>query len=149
MSDSVYYQRHVEREILSALLDGELSAEERRFVHEHLRECEPCRETAEEFGAIKGLVGDLPRLVAPAAFVSRALEPEARRPAGGVASRVLRGRRRWIVGAVAAAAAAVTVSGLFAPEPATEPPVDVFVARHVSVHDQGAGGDVLFAVNGR
>jgi anti-sigma-K factor RskA len=76
-------------------------------------------------------------LVAPEAFVSRALRPSRR-------------RWRWIVGGVAAAAAAITIAGLFAPQPAAEPPVDVFVARHVSVNDgASAGGDVLFAVNGR
>jgi anti-sigma factor RsiW len=137
MSD-YYYQHHVEREILSALLDGELDSEQRRYVHEHLRECDACREAAEEFGAIKGMVTELPRLVAPEAFVSGALAPAR-------TSRV-----RWVVGAIVAAAIAITLGGLFAPEPASEPPVDVFVARHVSVHDgANAGGDVLFAVNPR
>lgn len=148
MSD-YYYQHHVEREILSALLDGELDAEQRRYVHEHLRDCDACREAAEEFGAIKGMVTELPRLVAPEAFVSRAMTPSRSR-ARRLAASALRGRRRWIVGGLAAAAAAITIGGLFAPQPANEPPVDVFVARHVSVHDGSeAGGDVLIAVNGR
>ena len=70
-----FYMRHVEREILSALVDGELTVEERRFVHEHLQQCDPCREAAEEFAHIHGLVGELPQLVAPESFVSDALRP--------------------------------------------------------------------------
>lgn len=149
MSD-YYYRRHVEREILSALLDGELDAEERRYVHEHLRECQGCREAAEEFGAVKGMIVELPRLVAPEAFVSRALTPRRTSRRRALVSAAMRGRRRWIVGGIAAAATAVTIGGLFVPEPAAEPPVDVFVARHVSVNDAvDAGGQVLFAVQGQ
>jgi anti-sigma factor RsiW len=149
MSDS-FYQRHVEREILSALLDGELDADERRFVYEHLRECEACREASEEFDAIKGLVEELPRLVAPSSFVNRALEPKSRASARSLAQVFVRGRRKWIFVCAAAGATVITIAGLFVPESASKPPVDAFVARHVSVHDgTNAGGQVLFAVNGR
>lgn len=149
MSD-YYYRRHVEREILSALLDGELDAEQRRYVYEHLRECQACREAAEEFGAIKGMISELPRLVAPEGFVSRALAPTRTSRRRAVASAAIRGRRRWIVGGAAGAAIAITLAGLFVPEPATEPPTDVLVARHVSVNDgMDAVGQVLFAVQGQ
>jgi anti-sigma factor RsiW len=145
-----FYMRHVEREILSALIDGELDAAERRFVHEHLQQCADCREAAEEFTTVHGLVGELPRLVAPEAFVSKALRPKARSRTKAVASTALAGRRRWVAAGVAAAAAAVTLAGLFTPPPASEPPVNEFVDRHVSVHTASdAAGQVLFAVNGR
>lgn len=142
-----YYQRHVEREILSALLDGELPASERRYVHDHLQDCSACREAAEELGQIQGMIGGLPRLVAPEAFVSGALEPLS--GVRVVADRAVRGRTRWVLVGAVASALAVTLSGLFAPPRAAEPPVDTFVARHVSMHDGTAsGGQVLFGVTG-
>ena len=142
--------RHVEREILSALVDGELTPEERRFVHEHLQQCDGCREAADEFMHIHGLVGDLPRLVAPESFVSQALRPPQRSRVVSVTTWPARGRRRWALAGAAAAGIAVTLAGLAAPPPADEPPVDRFIARHVSVHaGVEAGGQVLFAVNGR
>lgn len=148
MSD-FYYGRHVEREILSALLDGELDADHRRYVHEHLQACDACREVAEEFGAIKGAVSELPRLVAPEAFVSRALQPRARRLPRRAVAAVVRGRRRYVVAGIAAVAVGVTLAGLVVDEPAAQPPTDVLVARHISVHDgMDAVGQVLFAVRG-
>jgi predicted anti-sigma-YlaC factor YlaD len=144
-----YYQRHVEREILSALLDGELGSAERKFVHDHLQECEACREAAVEFGAVKGIVGDLPRLVAPESFVSRALARRRSR-ARSAASAAVRGRRRWVVAGVLATAVGVTLAGLVAPRPSSQPPIDVYVARHISVSDGiDDGGQVLFAVHPR
>ena len=145
-----FYMRHVEREILSALVDGELTVDERRFVHEHLQQCDPCREAAEEFAHIHGLVGELPRLVAPESFVSDALRPRHVSRVVSVTTWPARGRRRWAFVGAAAAGIAITLAGLAAPPPAAEPPVDRFIARHVSVHaGVEAGGQVLFAVNGR
>ena len=144
-----YYQRHVEREILSALLDGELDASERKFVHEHLQECDACREAAVEFGAVKGVMGNLPRLVAPESFVSGALE-RRRTPARDAAAAVVSGKRRWVIGGAAAAAVAITLAGLVTPRPSSPPPIDMYVARHISVSDGvDDGGQVLFAVHGR
>lgn len=147
MSDYPYYQRHVEREILSALLDGELDAGERKFVHDHLAECDACREAAVEFGAVKGIVGDLPRLIAPEAFVSGAFD---RTRSSRVAATVLHGRTKWVLVAAAAAAIGITLGGLAVPRPATQPPIDVYLARHISVSDGvDDGGQVLFAVHPR
>jgi anti-sigma factor RsiW len=144
-----FYQRHVEREILSALLDGELDQAERKFVHDHLQECDACREAAVEFGAVKGVVGNLPRLVAPESFVTGALDRRQSRTRA-TASAAVRGRRRWVLAGVAAAVVGVTLGGLVAPRPTTQPPIDVYVARHISVSDGvDNGGQVLFAVHGR
>lgn len=144
-----YYQRHVEREILSALLDGELDAAERKFVHDHLQTCDACREAAVEFGAVKGIMGDLPRLVAPESFVSGALAPPLSRTKK-VASAAVRGKRRWVIAGAAVVAAGMTLGGLVAPRPSSQPPIDIYVARHISVSDGvDDGGQVLFAVHGR
>lgn len=140
--------QHVERELLSALIDGELEPEERRFVHEHLQRCDACREASEEFARVHGFVGELPRLVAPEAFVSSALRP-ARRGRLARLAWLLRGRRGVVAACLAVAAAAVTAAGLAVPRPAQEPPVDRLIARHVAVHSgTGVGGQVLFVVNG-
>jgi anti-sigma factor RsiW len=145
-----FYMHHVEREILSALIDGELDADERSFVHEHLQQCAACREALEEFAHIHGMVGDLPTLIAPESFVSDALQPRPRSRTGNVTSWALRGRRRWFVAGVVAAAGAVTLAGLATPQPTATPPVDQFMARHISVHTGAdAGGQVLYAVNNR
>ena len=145
---SFYMRRHVEREILSALIDGELDVEERRYVHEHLQECAACREASEEFGHIHGVVGELPRLVAPAAFVSRVMEPRRSPSVRSIGAALMSGRRRWAIVGSAVAAIAITVAGLVAEPARTEPPVDVFIERHVNVHtDVEAGAQVLISVN--
>ncbi len=146
MTNFFYYGgRHVEREILSALIDGELSPNERRLVHEHLQECADCREAADEFGHIHGMVGDLPRLIAPEAFVSKAL-----RPPKTLSSKMFGGKRKFVAGGLAASALAITVAGFFIPQRAETPPVSVFFERQVSLHSgEESGGQVLFAVNNR
>ena len=145
-----YMGNHVEREILSALIDGELDPDERRFVHEHLQACADCREIADELSHVHGLVGKLPRLVAPVSFVSDVLEPPKVSAPRQVASVALRGRRRWIAVGAAAAALGITLAGLVTPAPAEEPPVDALIERHVSVHsDVETGAQVLLGTRGR
>lgn len=144
-----FYPRHVEREILSALIDGELDAAQRREVHEHLQECTACREAMDEFSHVHGLVGELPRLIAPESFVSVALRPPRASLARTTASSLLAGRRKWAAAGIVGAALAITLGGLATPAPAEQPPVGAFIDRHVSVHSGIENtGHVLFAVNG-
>jgi predicted anti-sigma-YlaC factor YlaD len=147
---SFYMERHVEREILSALIDGELTVDERRLVHEHLQSCDECREIVDEFSHVHGLVGDLPRLVAPESFVTDVLVPP-RVPVHRVAARrALAGKRRWVLAGLAAAAIATTLAGLVVPAPADPVPVGAFVERHVGVHSGvETGAQVVFTVDGR
>lgn len=142
--------RHVEREILSAMIDGELEADQRRAVHEHLQTCAACRETVEEFTQIHGLMGRLPRLVAPESFVSTVLERPSRSVTVRVVSVALSGRRRWVLLGAAATAIGVSLAGLFVSPSAEEPPVNAFIDRHVSTHaGVEPGAQVLFAVTRR
>ena len=144
-----FYPRHVEREILSALIDGELDAAQRREVHDHLQACAPCREAMEEFTQIHGLVGELPRLIAPESFVSVALRPPESSRMRTASTALLSGRRKWVAAGIAAAALGITFGGLATPAPAAQPPVGAFIDRHVSVHSGvETAGHVLFAVNG-
>jgi anti-sigma factor RsiW len=143
-----FYPRHVEREILSALIDGELDAAQRREVHDHLQECAPCREAMDEFSQIHGLVGELPRLIAPESFVSVALRPQDSSRVRTATSALLSGRRKWVAAGAAALALGITFGGLATPAPASQPPVGAFIDRHVSVHSGvETAGHVLFAVN--
>ena len=144
-----FYPRHVEREILSALIDGELDAAQRREVHDHLQECAPCREAIEEFSHIHGLVGELPRLIAPESFVSVALRPPDPSRMRTATTALLSGRRKWVAVGIGAVALGITFGGLATPAPAAQPPVGAFIDRHVSVHSGvETAGHVLFAVNG-
>lgn len=79
---------HVEREILSALIDGELSGEEQRFVNEHLRQCDACRDALEEFAHVHGMVENLPPLVAPESFVAAAMTTHVTRSGAWVPARI-------------------------------------------------------------
>ncbi len=147
--------RHVEREILSALIDGELDADQRRMVHEHLQECGDCREAADEFSHIHGMIGDLPRLIAPETFVADVLQPSRATFGGRAASLLLSGvfsgRRRWVALAAAVTAVGITLSGLVVPSQAADPlPVDALIERHVGVRSGvESGADVLIAVTDR
>jgi anti-sigma factor RsiW len=138
--------RHVEREILSALVDGELGPDERRYVHDHLQTCADCREVSEAFGVVQGLLSDLPRIVAPESFVSDVLRAPQAGPAKAV-RRAMRGPRGWVAAGAAAASIAVTLAGLVTKPPADQAPIGAFVSRHVSVSSgNSVGGQVLFAV---
>lgn len=130
---------HVRPDVLSALVDGECGPEEQRWAHSHLRDCAECRSVADGLAAVSDLLSGLPRLAAPPEVVDGALSFPGRRP-----------RLRWVAAAAAAVAVGVSLGGLAAPAERTEPPVEVFMTRHVGVnHSSQVGGQVLFAVHDR
>ncbi|HVL80688.1 MAG TPA: zf-HC2 domain-containing protein [Actinomycetota bacterium] len=133
---------HIRSEVMSAIVDGESTAEERRTADVHLQGCAECRRALSELSSVRDLVSALPRLEAPEEVVQAALRP------GRV--RLLSPRRR-LVALAAAAAVVVSLAGVVRPpEPEAEPPVDAFVARHVGVSaGNQSAGEVLFAVPGR
>ena len=108
-------------DLLSALLDGELSAADEQQVRAHLAGCEECRRELDFVGTARRWVRELPPV----------------EPAFGFFERMLRPARRWTRGAVgvlaAGAAASVAVVALAAPREApVSPPVANFVDAHTA-----------------
>lgn len=141
------FSPHVEREVLSALIDGEVAPADRRWIHDHLQECELCMQVAEEFSSLRGIVTDLPPLVAPEGLVAEVMEGPRRRP-GRRARRLLRGPRKYAAAAAVAVTVGVSAAGIAAPPDTEPPPMETFVNRHVGVNaGRASGGEVLFAVH--
>jgi len=65
---------HDAREMLSALVDGELTPDEQSRVDAHVAECADCRKEHERLGSTIALLRQLDRPRAPVAFVDRVLE---------------------------------------------------------------------------
>jgi Putative zinc-finger len=65
---------HDARKLLSALVDGELTPDERSQAEAHLTECADCRKEHERLGATIALLRQIDRPRAPVGFVDRVLE---------------------------------------------------------------------------
>jgi anti-sigma factor RsiW len=108
-------------ELLSAYLDGEITASERGAVTQHLADCPPCRRELDGLAAVRRSVRGLPVLDLPPGITP---EP-ARRP-----------RRRVPAPAWAASLAAVAalVIGVLAAGSSPEPAFDLntLVDRHTA-----------------
>lgn len=117
---------------LSALLDGELVADERRAAEAHLAACASCRDELAATASTRAVLRGLPVVDAPFGFYERLL----RRSSAATPGR----RRRGLAGVAAGAAAAVALLVLATPsaEP-VDPAVDDLVARHAA--SAWAGGD--------
>jgi len=108
-------------DLLSALLDGELSAAEESAVRAHLETCAECRRELDYIGGARTLLRGLPAVEPPFGFLERLLSH----------------RSRWARAAVgvlaAGAAASIAVVALAAPrEPTVKPPVANYVDAHVA-----------------
>ena len=116
---------------LSALLDGELVADERRAAEAHLADCASCRDELAATASTRAMVRGLPAVDAPFGFYERVIRRS---------SPATPGRRRGLASVAAGAAAAVALLVLATPsaEP-VDPAVDDLVARHAV--SASAGGD--------
>ncbi len=114
-------------ELLSALLDGELTPDEETRVERFIADSPAVQEELAAVAAVRSLVRDLPAVDPPFGFYERML-----RPAGSA-----RGRRHTgikVISAVAVAAAAfVLVIGVTPVADSVVPPVAAFADRHVQM----------------
>ena len=110
-------------DLLSAMLDGELTPREEQGVRAHLADCAECRRELEFIAQARTLVRDLP-------FVD---------PPFGLFERMVRPRHRWARAGVAALAGAAAVSvGMMALAAPREAHVSPHVAQLVNAHTASA-----------
>jgi anti-sigma factor RsiW len=74
--------QHVEKNLI-AYLDGKASASERRSVQAHLAECGECRERAEQFRVLFGVLDEWPAPPPSTSFDANVLAHVAQAPARG------------------------------------------------------------------
>ncbi|HEX9258709.1 MAG TPA: zf-HC2 domain-containing protein [Acidimicrobiales bacterium] len=119
-------------DLLSALVDGELTADDAAAVEAHVGSCESCRADVEAVRSVRDLVRGLAAVDAPFGFYERVLRN------GPAPSRRPSRRSRFGVGNVAAAAAAwLVVIGVGSMGTGTAV-ASASVAELVSVHDRTA-----------
>lgn len=121
---------------LSALLDGELSAEDERAARSHLATCMDCSQELAMIAAARAWVRGLPGVEPPAGYVDH-LVRQGR--AGPWPMGLALPGRRWGVGV--AVAAVVGALGLAATGPTEGPTVSPPVAQLVEAHAAGASVD--------
>jgi anti-sigma factor RsiW len=110
-------------DLLSALVDGELTHVEEQGVRAHLNECAECRRELQFISDARTLVRDLPAVDPPFGFFERMLRPRHRWARAGVAA------------LTGAAAVSVAVMAFVAPR---EPHVSPNVARFANAHTASA-----------
>lgn len=121
-------------DLLSGVLDRELSPAEEASAQLHLSSCGFCRAELEEVRAARTWIQALPPVEPPSGFYERLLQESRRR--SSYASRPPSVRRR--VGFAALAASAAAAMGLLGMAPPQEEPVSPSVARLVEAHATGA-----------
>lgn len=116
-------------DLLSGLLDGELSPEAEAAAYQHVAACSRCTRELEDVRAARAWVRDLPAVEPPFGFYERMLRDarRARRPAWASPRRV------GVAALATSAAAAVALVGFATPQDApVSPTVDVFVEAHAT-----------------
>ena len=110
-------------DLLSAMLDGELTPGEVAGVRAHLEACPDCQRELDRISETRTLVRDLPAVDPPFGFYERMVRP----------------RYRWARAGVAALAGAAAVSvGVMAFAAPREPHVTPHVAQLVDAHTASA-----------
>jgi anti-sigma factor RsiW len=111
-------------DLVSALLDGELSAAEQAAAEDHLAGCAPCRTELATTAAMRSLVRGLPPVDAPFGFVEGLVRANRR-------------RRPAAVFAAAAAVAAVVGLAVTPRSDGVAPTVGRFVEAHATATPGG------------
>ncbi|HEY1279770.1 MAG TPA: zf-HC2 domain-containing protein [Acidimicrobiales bacterium] len=119
-------------ELLSAYLDGEVTADERAYVEEHLTTCSTCRAEFEEERDVRAAVRSLPPVDPPFGFFERVLregptdpaEPKKRRFKFGMAN---------LVATAAAWILVLGVANLNSHGGSVNPEANGYVTAHASV----------------
>ena len=114
---------HPDGELLSALADGELAADESAAVRGHLQQCPACRAELAGLESVRRAVRWAMVPALPDSFERELLQ-------SGAASVALRRRAAVAVAAVAAAVATVAIAA-FPREPSTAPRVGNLVETHL------------------
>lgn len=121
-------------DLLSALLDRELSGPQEAAARRHVDECRACAAELEDIRLARGWVRRLPAVDPPFGFFERMVLDAERQPRARPSVR----RRLGVAAlAVSAAAAVALVSAI----PPREVPVSPSVARLVEAHATGASVD--------
>ncbi len=128
---------HNTSQLLSAYLDGELSAPEVQAVQEHLLDCASCRGAYEDVRATKVLLSQMPVAEPPAEFWRAVREPRPGSPPAPARQwwrwTALVQRPAWAIAAVLvilAIAATPLIKGTADRLHATEIGVDLYVREH-------------------
>jgi hypothetical protein len=141
VSDFADVTQHPE-ELLSALLDGELTAEDAELVQAHIVGCPACTAELDEVRHVRSAVRSLTAVEPPAGFLESLLEVDEPYPANVIP---LRARRAAIANAAAAVAAGLLIlAGIGESHASTvSPEVTGSVERHaatISAVTAGLGG---------
>lgn len=129
--------------LLSALLDGEVDADERARLQRHVDECVSCADELASLGRMRSQLRNLPARDLPDGLLEDARRVASERPGP---------RRRWsdrlaVAGVVAAAViAGGVVSGVDGRHSTTPVSVDAFEQDVVAVDDEGMPGHAVAIV---
>ena len=126
-------------ELLSAYLDGELTADERASVEEHLASCAPCRAELEEERDIRTAVRSLAPVDPPFGFYERILREGPADPAQPKKRRFKFGMAN-LVATAAAWILVLGVANLNSHGGSVSPSANDYVAAHASVLPNFLGG---------
>ena len=121
-------------DLLSGLLDAELSPSEEAVAREHLASCRQCAIELEHISAARSWVRSLPPIEPPLGFIERLIR-EQEAPSFHLAGMRRGWASRWagVAAFAASAAAAIAIVSVVSPqEPAVRPPVGQLVEAHAT-----------------
>ena len=133
-------------DLLSGLLDGELSSEAEASARRHLAACHDCAVELQAVQTARAWVRDLPAVDPPFGFYERLLREDRRSPAP-LPWWLQNRRRAGIAAFTASAAAAAVLLGVASPgESPVSPPVNRLVEAHATAASDPLSGMAPVAV---